>query len=193
MKNDKLKKLRVLFFTTLYISAFTFGGGFVIITLMKKNFVDKLKWIGDNEMLDYIALAQSSPGALAVNAAILTGWHIGGLAGMAVAVIGTIIPPIVILSLVYIFYSVFKENRFVSLFFKGMQAGVAAVIFDVVFSLSGNILKEKSIVLVIVAVSAFCAVFFFDISAIAVIGAILFIGIIAAVIDMKRRKKNDLS
>lgn len=72
-------KLLQQFRSTLYISAFTFGGGFVIVTFMKRKFVDELHWIDEQEMLDLIALAQSSPGAIAVNAAILVGWRVGGL------------------------------------------------------------------------------------------------------------------
>ena len=86
-------RLRALFLSTLYISAFTFGGGFIIVTFMKRKFVDELHWLDDQEMLDMTALAQSSPGAIAVNAAILVGWRVEGLAGMVVAVLGTIIPP----------------------------------------------------------------------------------------------------
>ena len=83
MKN-KPHKLWALFLTTLYISAFTFGGGFVIVTFMKHKFVDELHWINEQEMLDFTALAQSCPGAIAVNAAILVGWNVYGLAGMLV-------------------------------------------------------------------------------------------------------------
>ena len=82
-------QLLVLFLKTLYISAFTFGGGFVIVTFMKKCFVDELHWIDEQEMLDFTALAQSCPGAIAVNGAILVGWKVYGFAGMVVAVIGT--------------------------------------------------------------------------------------------------------
>lgn len=85
-------RLLVLFLKTLYISAFTFGGGFVIVTFMKKCFVDELHWIDEQEMLDFTALAQSCPGAIAVNGAILVGWKVYGFAGMVVAVIGTILP-----------------------------------------------------------------------------------------------------
>ncbi len=95
--------LRKLFFSTLYISTFTFGGGFVIITFMKKKFVDELHWIDENEMLDLAALAQSSPGAIAVNAAILVGWRMAGFAGMLIAIIGTILPPMTILSVISFF------------------------------------------------------------------------------------------
>lgn len=99
----KDNKLLRLFLSTLYISAFTFGGGFVIVTFMKKKFVDELHWIGEEEMMDYIALAQSSPGAISVNAAILVGWKIGNFPGMLIAVLGTIIPPVVILSVLSFF------------------------------------------------------------------------------------------
>ena len=105
MKN-KPHKLWVLFLTTLYISAFTFGGGFVIVTFMKHKFVDELHWIDEQEMLDFTALAQSCPGAIAVNAAILVGWNVYGFAGMIVATLGTILPPMIILSVVSFLYMV---------------------------------------------------------------------------------------
>ena len=99
-REDKKGTLLKLFFSMLYISAFTFGGGFVIITFMKRKFVDELGWIDEQEMLDLTALAQSSPGAIAVNAAILVGWRVGGFLGMVTAVIGTVLPPITILSVI---------------------------------------------------------------------------------------------
>ena len=73
-KSEILKKL---FFSTFYLSAFTFGGGYVIITLLKQKFVDELHWISEDEMLDLVALAQSSPGPIAVNGAILVGYKYG--------------------------------------------------------------------------------------------------------------------
>ena len=122
MKN-KPHKLWVLFLTTLYISAFTFGGGFVIVTFMKHKFVDELHWIDEQEMLDFTALAQSCPGAIAVNAAILVGWNVYGFAGMIVATLGTILPPMIILSVVSFFYAIFSTNVWVAVVLKGMQAG----------------------------------------------------------------------
>lgn len=73
----KQKVLWKLFLSTLYLSAFTFGGGYVIVTLMKDKFVDKYHWIEENEMLDLIAIAQSAPGAIAVNGAIVVGYKLG--------------------------------------------------------------------------------------------------------------------
>ena len=96
-------KFLILFFNMIRISAFTFGGGFVIVNFMKRTFVDKLHWLDDDEMMDMIAIAQSSPGAIAVNGSIQVGWKVGGFIGMMVAVLGTIIPPMVILSVISLF------------------------------------------------------------------------------------------
>ena len=93
LKNKNIKPLRKLFFSTLYLSALTFGGGYVIVTLMKKQFVDELHWINEEEMLDLVAIAQSSPGAIAVNGAIVVGYKLAGIAGVLTAVLGTVIPP----------------------------------------------------------------------------------------------------
>lgn len=172
-----LQTLFKLFFSTLYISAFTFGGGFVIITFMKQKFVDVLHWIDEREMLDLTALAQSAPGAIAVNAAILVGWHVAGFAGMLVAVLGTILPPMVILSVISLFYAAFASNLYVALVLKGMQAGVAAVILDVVCSLGENVLKEKSVVSLIVMVAAFIATFFLHFNVIYIILSAAAVGI----------------
>ena len=92
------KKLLTLFLATLKISAFTFGGGFVIIPLLRRKFVEELKWIDEEEMLDLTAIAQSSPGAVAVNASILVGCRVAGLTGAVVSVLGTVIPPLFIIS-----------------------------------------------------------------------------------------------
>lgn len=112
----------------------------MIVTLMKKKFVDELHWITEEEMLDMTALAESAPGAIAVNAAILVGWQVEGLLGMITAVVGTILPPMVILSIISYFYNVFAANVYVALVLKGMQAGVAAVILDVVCSMGGKVI-----------------------------------------------------
>lgn len=100
MKARKANIIWMLFSGMLYISAFTFGGGFVIATFVKKRFSDELGWITESEMLDLIALAQSAPGAIAVNVAILVGWKVFGAIGMAASVVGTILPPMIIITMV---------------------------------------------------------------------------------------------
>lgn len=177
MKN-KPHKLWVLFLTTLYISAFTFGGGFVIVTFMKHKFVDELHWINEQEMLDFTALAQSCPGAIAVNAAILVGWNVYGLAGMLVATLGTILPPMIILSVVSFFYAIFSANVWVAIVLKGMQAGVAAVILDAACSLGESVLKEKSNLSIFIMTAAFVCDFFLGVNVVYIILVAACIGII---------------
>ncbi len=180
------QKLHALFFSTLYISAFTFGGGFVIVTFMKRKFVDQLHWITEAEMLDMAALAQSSPGAIAVNAAILVGWRVAGLPGMVVAVVGTIIPPMVILSIISFFYAAFATNPYVALVLKGMQAGVAAVILDVVCGLGGAVVKTKSAVYIALMAAAFVANFFFDVNVILIILVAAAFGVVRALFQQRK-------
>ena len=119
----KQKVLWKLFLSTLYLSAFTFGGGYVIITLMKDKFVDKYHWIEENEMLDLIAIAQSAPGAIAVNGAIVVGYKLAGLAGVLTAIFGTVLPPFLIISAISVFYQMFRDNFIISELLDGMQAG----------------------------------------------------------------------
>lgn len=188
--SDKKKTLVKLFFSTLYISSFTFGGGFVIITFMKRKFVDALHWIDEREMLDLAALAQSSPGAIAVNAAILVGWRVAGLPGMLVATLGTILPPMVILSVISFFYVAFASNIYVALVLKGMQSGVAAVILDVVCGLGDNVLKERSILSLVIMAGAFAATFFWKVNVMYIILAAALIGIGK---ELLRRRKERAS
>ena len=144
---DKKQVLRRLFFSTLYLSAFTFGGGYVIVTLLKKKFVDECHWIEEDEMLDLVAIAQSAPGAIAVNGAIVVGYKLAGMLGAAVAIVATILPPFVIISVISVFYEAFRDNFLVSQMLTGMQAGVGAVIASVVWQM-------VNVVLVILAAAA---------------------------------------
>ena len=192
-REKKSKVLPKLFLSTLYISAFTFGGGYVIVTLFKKKFVDEYKWINDKEMLDLVAIAQSSPGAIAVNGAIVTGYKLSGVIGAAVAVVATIIPPFIVISVISAFYEAFKNNLIVSSMLEGMQAGVGAVIASVVYDMALDIFKQKSTGSVIIMLGAFAASCFFDINVIYIILVCVGIGIIKAVIGKRKEKKNDLS
>lgn len=103
MEQSKKKKYKKLFCSTFKLSACTFGGGFVIIPLMKKKFVEELGWIEEQEMMDLTAIAQSSLGAIAVNASILVGYHVAGIPGALLTVLGTVLPPLGIISAISFF------------------------------------------------------------------------------------------
>ena len=94
---------------------------------MKKKFVDEYHWIEEEEMLDLVAIAQSAPGAIAVNGAIVIGYKLAGIAGILTAIAGTVIPPFLIISILSVGYQTFRNNQIISLMLEGMQAGVGAV------------------------------------------------------------------
>ena len=180
VEKKKPKSLMTLFWGVFTVSTFTFGGGFVIVTFLKKKFVDELGWIDEAEMLDYIALAQSTPGSIAVNAAVLLGWNTMGLPGMLTGVLAAVLPPMIILGVISLFYAAFASNRAVGLVLKGMQAGVAAVIIDTVLTLGQNVIKEKSALHIALMAASFIAAFFFRVNVILLIGAALAIGLAEA-------------
>ena len=182
-KTGERNVLWTLFTSMLYISAFTFGGGFVIVTFMKKKFVDELHWINEDEMLDMTALAQSAPGAIAVNAAILVGRRVAGFTGMIVSVLGTIIPPVTILAVISLFYKAFATNPWVAAVLGGMQAGVAAVICDVVWNLGAKVVKEKSAMSIAIMAGAFIATAFFKVNVIVIILCAAALGVIRLLVE----------
>lgn len=165
-KNEKKKNLYwTLFSSTFMISAFTFGGGFVIIPLLRKKFVADLGWIDEQEMLDMTAIAQSSPGPIAVNASILIGNRMAGFKGALMTILGTVLPPLIIISLVSIVYAAIRDSIYVAALLQGMRAGVAAVIFDVVCSLGWDILKQKKWIPIAIMVAAFVLTYFLNVNA----------------------------
>ena len=136
-------RLRKLFFETLYLSAFTFGGGYVIVSLLKKKFVNDLHWISEEEMLDLVAIAQSAPGPIAVNGAIVVGYKLCGFPGVLISVLGAVIPPFAILSVISLFYSAFRSNFMIHHLLSGMRCGVSAVIMSVTWDMASGVLVEK--------------------------------------------------
>lgn len=177
-KNENTRQmLWQLFKATFTLSTFTFGGGFVIVSLMKKKFVDELKWFKENEMLDITAIAQSSPGPIPINASVILGYHMYGIIGSLVAVLGTSIPPMVIISVISVFYKQFCENAVIAVALQVMRAGVAAVIFDVVINLCKNVYATKRFLYIGLMVAAFVLTWFFHVSATIIILFCLFIGL----------------
>ena len=153
-----------LFSSTFTLSAFTFGGGYVIIPLMRKKFVQQYHWLEEDEMLDLTAIAQSSPGPIAVNAAIIIGYRLAGMLGALVAIAGTVLPPLIILSVISLFYQAFRANQVVANVLRGMQAGVAAVIVDVTVTMGWGVAKEKNVLSILMMAAAFVATYVFNVN-----------------------------
>ncbi len=153
-----------LFSSTFTLSAFTFGGGYVIVPLMQKRFVEELRWIDEDEMLDLVAIGQSAPGPIAVNTSILVGYRMAGIPGALLSVLGTILPPLITITLISYFYIAFRDNPIIKALLLGMQAGVAAVIVDVIISMASKVIKNKRILPIAVMVLAFIAATFLNIN-----------------------------
>lgn len=188
-KKHPPKKLWRLFTSTFTLSAFTFGGGYVIIPLMRKKFVEQLHWLEEEEMLDLTAIAQATPGALAVNAAILIGYRVAGIIGALVTVLGTVLPPLLILSVISVFYDFFRNSYLVNLVLKGMAAGVVAVIFDVVVNMGSDVLRKKELLPILVMAAAFLASVVFSVNVVAIIVASGLIGGLYSVYKSRKDEK----
>ena len=167
--------LRKLFFACLYLSTFTFGGGYVIVTLLKEKFVDHYHWIEEDEMLDLVAIAQSSPGAIAVNGAIIVGYKLAGIPGMLVSVIG-------------VFYDAFCSNYYIAALLKGMTAGVGAVIMSVVYDMGKNVVKSKDWVNVVIMIISFCLSYFLNVNIIYIILSVAVFGMVRTIVKGGRDK-----
>ncbi len=196
MKNKNRKPLNgtmlwQLFATMFSLSSCTFGGGFVIVSLMKKKVVEERQWLEEDEMLDITAIAQSSPGPIPVNASVILGYRLQGIVGSLVAVGGTILPPMILLSLIAVFYDWFRQNDVVNTALTVMRAGVAAVICDVVINLAKNVLGTKKPLYIALMVITFILGYFLDVSAMYIILGCLATGILCVVFDQWKKRRND--
>lgn len=186
MKKDLHFYLR-LFSSTFSVSAFTFGGGYVIVPLMKKKFVDELHWMDETEMLDIVAISQTLPGPMVVDASALVGYRLAGIAGALTALFATVLPPLVIISVITLFYQAFEANRVVAAVLRGMQAGIAAVIADVVAGGAWDVLKSRDAFSIAVMLASFFAVYF----GVGVIPVILACGLLGAAVTLVKKRKGE--
>lgn len=155
---------------------------------MEKRFVQELGWIDEDQMLDIVAIGQSSPGPIAVNTSILVGYRMAGVPGALVTVLGTILPPLVIMTLVTYFYLAVRDNPIVHNLLLGMQAGVAAIIVNVVWNMAMRIIKQKRVVPILVMAVSLVAGIVFDVN---ILYLLLFAGVIGAVttfLDLRNKK-----
>lgn len=180
------KRYITLFTSSFYLSAFTFGGGYVIVPLLKNKFVDNLGWIEENEMMDIVAIAQSAPGSLVVNTTILIGYKIAGGVGAFITTLGTVLPPLILLSIISFFYEAFKSNIYVNAALMTMSAGVAAVVVDVVIDMSRSVLKEKDFELFLIMLLAFVASFVFKINILFIILSVILYAIVKTLVGDRK-------
>ena len=185
MEKKQEVSLIKMFTSTFTLSMFTFGGGFVIVPLMKKKFVDELHWVEEKEMMDLVAIAQSSPGAIAVNGSIIIGYRLKEIVGALVNILETVLPPLIILTIISYCYDAFRSSAVVSFAMRGMQAAVAAVIVDVVFNMIKGLIVERNRVGIVVMILALIANTVFKVN---ILILIVVCGAIGTVNTMSREK-----
>lgn len=187
MKETKIKRCIWLFYMNLFISAFTFGGGYVVVPMIRKYFVQRKELFDEEELMDMAAVAQSAPGAIAVNLSAISGYRTAGKAGAVVSCIAAVTPPLVILSAVSAFYVIFSQNQTVAAVLLGMQAGAAALIVDLTADMCMMIVRKKSWMLTAMVPAAFAANFLFHIN----VAVILLTGCGICVIWMYWKKREE--
>lgn len=188
-KENPARMLWQLFKATFLLSAFTFGGGFVIVSLMKKKFVEDLQWLEEEEMLDITAIAQSSPGPIPINASVILGYRMYGVIGSLVAILGTALPPMIIISVISVFYTQFRSNRIIAIALQVMRAGVAAVIFDVVINLAKNVIATKRTLYILLMATAFVGKVILGVDAMIVILCCLVVGLVDLAMELRSNRK----
>ena len=188
-KENPAQMLWQLFKATFLLSAFTFGGGFVIVSLMKKKFVEELQWLEEEEMLDITAIAQSSPGPIPINASVILGYRMYGVVGSLVAILGTSLPPMIIISVISIFYAQFRSNRIIAIALQVMRAGVAAVIFDVVINLAKKVVDTRRVLYIMLMITAFVGKVLLGVDAMVVILCCLVVGLLDLALELHSTRK----
>lgn len=182
-QNQGTASLKELFLVFMKIGAFTIGGGYAMIPLIK-NELDKRKWIGEDELPDIIALAQSAPGILAVNVSIFAGYKIKGLKGSIAATLGSILPSFLIILAIAMAFTNFKDNSTVISIFKGVRPVVVALIASPMISMARK--SDNTWWAWCITGASLLAVSFLSVSPIYIILTVLVLSV--AVIKLRERR-----
>lgn len=167
-----------LFLTVFKVSAITFGGGYTIVPVLKDEFCNKRQCLTEDEMLDIVALGQAAPGPIAISVAFLLGYKLKGRGGALLGVLAGILPPMITISVLYVFYEAFASNFWVRAALRGMSGAIAAVMLLAVFSMARQVLKKHKIFTMILLVGAFVLAWFTTINTAVLILSFALIGIL---------------
>jgi len=163
----RIPKTLSLFLTFMKIGLFTFGGGYAMIPLIQRETVDNKKWINDKDILDIVAIAESTPGPIAINAATFIGYRVGGFWGALAATVGVVLPSFVIITAISFVLAAFQNIRWIQYAFNGIRAGVLALIVKALWSMFKQ--SPKGIFAYLIMLGAFAATAFLPVNVIYVI------------------------
>lgn len=182
-----MKLCLTLFLTFARIGAFTFGGGYAMLPLLQKEVVEKRGWATEEELMDYFAIGQCTPGVIAVNTATFIGFKKKGIPGAIAATLGVIAPSIVIILVLAAFFNHFAEYPIVQHAFNGIRIAVCATVAVSIYKLTRKGIVD--IITVLILIAAFCAMVFLHISSIYIVVAAAAVGIVSRIIQRNWKAK----
>lgn len=169
MKKTTAARSRILelFLTFLRIGAFTFGGGYAMLPLIQRETVEEKGWISDEDILEVVAIAESTPGPIAINSATFVGYRVAGFAGAFWATLGVVLPSFVVISVISLILSEFSELRVVKYAFLGIRAGVLALLIKALISMLKK--SERTLFALLISIGAFVFAGIFDFNTIIIL------------------------
>ena len=183
---EKLKTWLSIFWVFFRIGAFTFGGGYAMIPLIQKETVEKKKWITDDDILEIIAIAESTPGPIAINSSTFVGYRVGGVIGAVCGTLGVVLPAFCIILIISAIINQFNDIKAVQYAFNGIRAGVLALIIKALWSMYQK--APKGAVAYIVMALSFVVAAFTDVNILFVIIGCAVIGLVSYLFLSKRGK-----
>ncbi len=183
---NKAKKCWLVFITFLRIGAFTFGGGYAMIPLIQRETVEKHKWISDDDILEIIAIAESTPGPIAINSATFVGYKVAGVFGSFCATFGVVLPSYIIISIIALLLNEFQDIKAVQYAFFGIRAGVLALILKSFVTMFKKC--EKAVVPYLLLAAAFLIGTLTDISVVFVIIGCAVLGLATSLLSQRKEK-----
>lgn len=187
MERKRQKPLLELFFCFLKIGAFTFGGGYAMIPLIHRETVHRRKWVTEEDILDIVAIAESSPGPIAINAATFVGYKTAGSLGALFATLGVVIPSFTIIAVIATIINYFESLNIVKYAFFGIRAGILALLINAVYMMFKK--TDKSIISYIIMLGAFLGVVILKVNVLYIIITCAVVGVMAQMIKVRRDKK----
>lgn len=183
-----MKQYLKLFWTFFKIGLFTFGGGYAMISLIHKECVEMNKWIEDDDMNNIIAIAESTPGPISINASTFIGYKTGKFLGACFATLGVILPSFAIIVLVSIFINYFNDSLIIKYAFEGIRASIIILMIEAIFKLSKPL--NKNAIFYSLLLTSFIFNFFFKVNAIFIILIGMILGIVRELIFNKKVNEN---
>ncbi len=175
-----------LFLTFFEIGLFTFGGGYAMIPLIQHEMVEKKGWISDDDILEIIAIAESTPGPIAINTATFVGYKTGGVFGSAAATFGVVLPSFVVISVIARLLSEFSDLKPVQYAFNGIRAGVLSLVFKALYTMYKKV--NKDLLAYIIMAAAFVVTAFLEVNVLLVILACAVFGIVSSLIISRKER-----